>query len=293
MAAQKALQEERIEKLAAELDLNLEGIEIVNLRHDREAARRERYAKIFTEKRYREGYTFDEANDKMFERNYFGMMMVEVGDADAFITGVYTKYSNTIKVAREVIGLQPGFNTFATMHILNSKKGTYFVADTLINRHPSKEIMKDIARLAEKSVRFFNHTPVTAMVSYSNFGTDKNGSAEAVHRAIEELQREYPEWAIDGEMQVNVAMDKELRDTKYPFTRLKGLDVNTLVFPNLTSANASYKFVQAMSPDTEVIGPIQMGLNKAIHFIDFESSVRDIVNVTAVAVIDAMVNKDR
>ena len=285
--------EERIEKLAAELDLNLEGIEIVNLRHDREAARRERYAKIFTEKRYREGYTFDEANDKMFERNYFGMMMVEVGDADAFITGVYTKYSNTIKVAREVIGLQPGFNTFATMHILNSKKGTYFVADTLINRHPSKEIMKDIARLAEKSVRFFNHTPITAMVSYSNFGTDKNGSAEAVHRAIEELQREYPDWAIDGEMQVNVAMDKELRDTKYPFTRLKGLDVNTLVFPNLTSANASYKFVQAMSPDTEVIGPIQMGLNKAIHFIDFESSVRDIVNVTAVAVIDAMVNKDR
>ena len=285
--------EERIAKLAAELDLNLDGIEIVNLRHDREAPRRERYAKIFTEKRYREGYTFDEANDKMFERNYFGMMMVEVGDADAFITGVYTKYSNTIKVAREVIGLQPGFNTFATMHILNSKKGTYFVADTLINRHPSKEIMKDIARLTEKSVRFFNHTPVTAMVSYSNFGTDKNGSAEAVHRAIEELQREYPDWAIDGEMQVNVAMDKELRDTKYPFTRLKGLDVNTLVFPNLTSANASYKFVQAMSPDTEVIGPIQMGLNKAIHFIDFESSVRDIVNVTAVAVIDAMVNKDR
>ena len=285
--------EERIEKLAAELDLSLEGIEIVNLRHDREAARREKYARILTDKRQRQGYTFEEANDKMFERNYFGMMMVEVGDADAFITGVYTKYSNTIKVAREVIGLQPGFNNFATMHILNSKKGTYFVADTLINRHPSKEVMKDIARLCEKSVRFFNHTPVMAMVSYSNFGTDTGGSAGAVHSAIEELQHEYPEWAIDGEMQVNIAMDKELRDTKYPFTRLKGLDVNTLVFPNLTSANASYKFVQAMSPDTEVIGPIQMGLNKAIHFIDFESSVRDIVNVTAVAVIDALVNKNR
>ena len=285
--------EERIEKLAAELDLSLEGIEIVNLRHDREAARREKYARILTDKRQRQGYTFEEANDKMFERNYFGMMMVEVGDADAFITGVYTKYSNTIKVAREVIGLQPGFNNFATMHILNSKKGTYFVADTLINRHPSKEVMKDIARLCEKSVRFFNHTPVMAMVSYSNFGTDTGGSAGAVHSAIEELQHEYPERAIDGEMQVNIAMDKELRDTKYPFTRLKGLDVNTLVFPNLTSANASYKFVQAMSPDTEVIGPIQMGLNKAIHFIDFESSVRDIVNVTAVAVIDAMVNKNR
>ena len=285
--------EERIEKLAAELDLNLEGIEIVNLRHDREASRREKYARILTDKRQRQGYTYEEANDKMFERNYFGMMMVEVGDADAFITGVYTKYSNTIKVAREVIGLQPGFDNFATMHILNSKKGTYFVADTLINRHPTKAIMKDVARLCEKSVRFFNHTPVMAMVSYSNFGTDKGGSAEAVHSAIEELQREYPDWAIDGEMQVNVAIDKELRDTKYPFTRMKGLDVNTLVFPNLTSANASYKFVQAMSQDTEVIGPIQMGLNKAIHFIDYESSVRDIVNVTAVAVIDAMVNKNR
>ena len=285
--------EERIEKLAAELDLNLEGIEIVNLRHDREAPRREKYARILTDKRQRQGYTYEEANDKMFERNYFGMMMVEVGDADAFITGVYTKYSNTIKVEREVIGLQPGFDNFATMHILNSKKGTYFVADTLINRHPTKAIMKDVARLCEKSVRFFNHTPVMAMVSYSNFGTDKGGSAEAVHSAIEELQREYPDWAIDGEMQVNVAIDKELRDTKYPFTRLKGLDVNTLVFPNLTSANASYKFVQAMSQDTEVIGPIQMGLNKAIHFIDYESSVRDIVNVTAVAVIDAMVNKNR
>lgn len=285
--------EERIEKLAAELDLNLEGIEIVNLRHDREAPRREKYARILTDKRQRQGYTYEEANDKMFERNYFGMMMVEVGDADAFITGVYTKYSNTIKVAREVIGLQPGFDNFATMHILNSKKGTYFVADTLINRHPTKAVMKDVACLCEKSVRFFNHTPVMAMVSYSNFGTDKGGSAEAVHSAIEELQREYPDWAIDGEMQVNVAIDKELRDTKYPFTRLKGLDVNTLVFPNLTSANASYKFVQAMSQDTEVIGPIQMGLNKAIHFIDYESSVRDIVNVTAVAVIDAMVNKNR
>ena len=285
--------DERIEKLAAELDLSLEGIEVVNLRHDRESARREKYAKILAEKRCREGYTYEEANDKMYERNYFGMMMVEVGEADAFITGVYTKYSNTIKVAREVIGLQPGFDNFATMHILNSKNGTYFVADTLINRHPSKEVMKDIARLCEKSVRFFNHTPIMAMVSYSNFGTDTGGSAAAVHSAIEELQNEHPDWAIDGEMQVNVAMDKNLRDTKYPFTRLKGLDVNTLVFPNLTSANASYKFVQAMSPDTEVIGPIQMGLNKAIHFIDFESSVRDIVNVTAVAVIDAMVNKNR
>ena len=283
--------DERIEKLAKELDLSLEGIEVINLRHDREAARRERYARILTDKLQREGYTFEEANDKMFERNYFGMMMVETGEADAFITGLYTKYSNTIKVAKEVIGLQEGCNNFATMHILNSKKGTYFIADTLINRSPNTDTLVDIARLSKKAVQFFNHEPVMAMVSYSNFGSDKGGSAGCVHEAVERLQNEYPDWLIDGEMQVNVALNSELRDNKYPFSRLKGKEVNTLIFPCLNAANSSYKMLQALSPDTEVIGPIQMGLNKPIHFIDFESSVRDILNVTAIAVIDAIVNK--
>ena len=129
------------------------------------------------------------------------------------------------------------------------------------------------------------------MVSYSNFGTDKGGSAENVQKAVEYMHREFPDWKIDGEMQVNVAMNRELRDNKYPFNKLKGEDVNTLVFPNLNSANSSYKMLQALSPDTEIIGPIQMGLNKPIHFIDFESSVQEILNVTAVAAIDAMVNK--
>ena len=141
---------ERIQKLAKELDLSLEGIEIINLRHDDEAERRERYARILCEKRAREGANFAEANDKMFERNYFGMMMVETGEADAFITGLYTKYSNTIKVAKEVIGIQEGYKHFGTMHILNSKKGTYFIADTLINRHPDTDTLIDIARLSAK-----------------------------------------------------------------------------------------------------------------------------------------------
>ena len=204
--------DERIEKLAKELDLSLEGIEIVNLRHDREAERRERYAKILAEKKAREGYTFEEANDKMFERNYFGMMMVETGEADAFITGVYTKYSNTIKVAKEVIGIQPEYNHFGTMHIMNSKKGTYFLADTLINRHPDTETMIDIARLSEKTVRFFNHEPVIAMLSYSNFGTDTCGSPASIHKAVKYMQENYPNLPIDGEMQVNFAMNNELRD---------------------------------------------------------------------------------
>lgn len=285
--------DERIAKLAKELDLSLEGIEVVNLRHDREASRRERYARILNDKRQREGYTFEEANDKMFERNYFGMMMVETGDADAFITGLYTKYSNTIKVAREVIGLQDGFDHFATMHILNSKKGTYFVADTLINRSPDTKTLVDIARLSEKALHFFNHEPVMAMVSYSNFGSDKGGSAGDVHEAIEILHREHPNWLIDGEMQVNVALNRELRDSKYPFSRLYGKDVNTLIFPCLSAANSSYKMLQALSPDTEIFGPIQMGLNKPIHFIDFESSVQDILNVTAIAVIDAITNEKK
>ena len=286
--------DERIEKLAKELDLSLEGIEIVNLRHDREAERRERYAKILAEKKAREGYTFEEANDKMFERNYFGMLMVETGEADAFITGVYTKYSNTIKVAKEVIGIQPEYNHFGTMHIMNSKKGTYFLADTLINRHPDTETMIDIARLSEKTVRFFNHEPVIAMLSYSNFGTDTCGSPASIHKAVEYMQENYPNLPIDGEMQVNFAMNNELRDRKYPFTRLQGKEVNTLVFPNLSSANAGYQLLQALNGDEiEMIGPIQMGLNKPIHFTDFESSVRDIVNITAVAVIDAIVMKKK
>ena len=238
------------------------------------------------------GVTFDEANDKMFERNYFGMMMLETGEADAFITGLYTRYSNTIKVAKEVIGIRPEYTHFGTMHILNSKKGTFFLADTLINRHPDTDTLIDIARLARRTVEFFNQTPVMAMLSYSNFGSDDIGSPAKVHEAVGYMQAHYPDLAIDGEMQVNFALNRELRDAKYPFTRLKGKDVNTLVFPNLSSANSAYQLIQGMG-ETELIGPIQMGLNKPVHFTDFESSVRDIVNITAVAVIDAIVEKKK
>lgn len=279
----------QIRKMAEDMKLNLDGVEVLNLRNDSEAERRQRYAEILAKKKQREGYTLQEAIDKMYERNYFGMMMVETGDADAFITGLYTKYSNTIKVAKEVIGIREGYNHFGTMHLINSKKGVLFIADTLINRHPDSETLLDIAKLSASTVRFFNRTPVIAMLSYSNFGTDNTGSPVAVHQVVDQMQREFPDLAIDGEMQVNFALDKDLRDDKYPFTRLKGMDVNTLVFPNLTSANASYKMIKSMAEDAEVVGPIQMGLKKPIHFTDFECSVRDIVNITAVAVIDAIV----
>ena len=283
--------DERIAKLAKELELSLEGIEVVNLRHDREAERRERYAHILTEKRQRDGYTFQEANDKMFERNYFGMMMVETGEADAFITGLYTKYSNTIKVAKEIIGIRPEYKHFGTMHIINSPKGTLFLADTLINNNPDTEELVDLAKLAAISVGFFNETPKIAMVSHSNFGSDTWEGTLKVRRAVAELQKQLPDLAIDGEMQIGFALNKELRDELYPFNKLKGQDVNTLIFPNLTSARSSYKMLQALNTDVEIIGPIQMGLNKAIHFTDFGSSVRDVVNITAIAVIDAYVDK--
>jgi len=284
--------DERITKLAADLDLSLEGIEIVNLRHDNQAERRERYARILSEKRAREGANYQETNDKMFERNYFGMMMVETGEADAFITGLYTKYSNTIKVAKEVIGIREGYKNFATMHIMNGKRGPLFLCDTLINRHPTTDQLVDVVNLADETVRFFAREPNIAMLSYSNFGSDQAGSPASVHEAVSRVQKAKPDLAIDGEMQVNFALNKELRDRIYPFTRLKGKDVNTLVFPNLSSANAAYQLLQEET-GAEFIGPIQMGLNKPIHFTDVESSVRDIVTVTAVAVVSSIVEEQK
>ena len=282
---------DRLNRLAKRLKLDLTGVEIVDMRADKEQGNRATYAKHLAEKRARQGVTFEEAYDKMYERNYFGMSMVEQGDADAFVTGLYTKYSNTIKVAKEVIGIRKEYNTFATMHILNTKKGVFYLADTLINRHPDQNVLYDVARLSAHTVRFFNNEPVIAMISYSNFGTDEAGSPVKVHQAVEKMQQDFPDLAIDGEMQVNFALNRELRDDKFPFTRLKGKNVNTLVFPNMSSANSSYKLMQALDPDCEIIGPVQMGLNKPIHFTDFEASVRDVVNVVAVAVIDAYVDK--
>ncbi len=284
--------EEKIASIAAENDIDLTGIEIVNLRHDREEERRMKFAKKLAEKRYRDGMTFDEAYEKMYERNYFGMMMVEVGDADALITGVYTKYADSVQAAKEVIGIRDGLKHIAAMHIMNTKKGTFFLADTLFNRHPTTETLIDVAKLTYNTVKFFNHEPVMAMLSYSNFGSDKQGSPASVHEVVKTLHESYPEMSVDGEMQVTFALDKELRDKKYPFSKLAGKDVNTLIFPNLSSANTAYKMLIEMGL-AESIGPIQMGLNKPIHILDVESSVRDIVNMTAIAVLDAMVEEQK
>lgn len=284
--------EEKIANIAAENHIDLTGIEIVNLRHDREEERRIKYARLLATKRGREGMTFEEAYEKMYERNYFGMMMVETGEADALITGVYSRYTDSVNVAKEVVGIRSGLNHIGAMHIMNTKKGVFFLADTLFNRHPSTETLIDVAKLTYNTVKFFNHEPVMAMLSYSNFGSVQSGSPASIHEVVETLHTKYPEICVDGEMQVTFALNQKLRDDKYPFSKLKGKKVNTLIFPNLSSANTTYKMLIEMGL-ADTIGPIQMGLNKPIHIVDVESSVRDIVNITAVAVLDAIVNDQR
>lgn len=284
--------EERISKIIAENNIDLRDVEIVNMRHDREEACRQKYARLLTQKRQREGMTYSEAYEKMFDRNYFGMMMVEAGDADAFITGVYTKYADAIKPAIEIVGMREGLRHIGGLNIVTTKLGTFFFADTMVNNHPSKETLIDIAALTHETVKLFNIEPVMAMLSYSNFGERSEGSPAMVHETVKHIHENRPDILLDGEMQVNFALDKQLRHEKFPFSKIDGMDVNTLIFPNLTSANISYKLMLEIGM-SETIGPIQMGLNKPIHILNVESSVRDILNVVTIAVVDAQVEEQK
>ena len=278
--------EEMITKRAQRLGLSLNGLAIVNLRHDREAERRERYAENLAAKKERDGYTYREALEKMFDRNYFGMMMVEMGDADAFIAGTYSNNTDVTSIAKEVIGIRPSYNHFATMHIMNTKRGVYFLADTMINESEDTETLVDIARLARTAVEYIAQDPVIAMVSYSNFGSNKAASPKAIHEAVSIMHKRYPELPIDGEMQLNYALNKDIRDKNYPFNKLKGKNVNTLIFPSLSASSSAYKMMLEMGL-AEFIGPIQIGLNKPIHFISVEATVREIVNLATIASVDA------
>ena len=279
---------EMINKRAAKIGLDISEIAIVNPRHDCESERRSAYARILALKRERKGITYDDALEKMYNRNYFGMMMVETGDADAYIAGVYSAGNNVSEIAREVVGIKDGYNHFATMHILNTKRGTFFMADTAINAVSDKSTLIDIVRLAHEKVCFFAQKPIIAMLSYSNFGS--NNADDAPSRtadAVKTLHTEYPEIIVDGEMQVSYALDKKLRDDTYPFTKLHDKDVNTLIFPNLSASNTTYKMMLEMGL-ANTIGPIQMGLKKPIHFINVNASERDIINLAAIAALDAI-----
>ena len=280
--------EEMIEKRARRLGIDLAGIEIVNPRHDRESERRHQFALKLAQKRQRQGVTYPEALEHMFDRNYFGMMMVDEHLADAMICGTYSNNTLPGQIAKEVIGIRPSYKHFASLHIMNTKKGILFIADTAVNQTTDEDTLFDIARLARNSVEFFSHDPHIAMVSFSNFGSSKAAESEKVHNVVDRMQAMYPDLPIDGEMTINYALNRELRDATFPFTRLKGLDVNTLVFPNLSAASTAYRMLLEMGVG-EAIGPIQMGLNKPVHFINVDTPVRDIVNLVTMAVLDAAV----
>lgn len=280
--------EEMIQKRADRLGLDISGIEIVNLRHDREAERRKRYAMELMKSHERDGVTYPEALEKMFDRNYFGMMMVNSGEADAFLGGTYSAAHEIGRIAREVVGIRPTYSNFASMHIVNTKRGTLFLADTQVNKKLDSETLFDIARLTRNSVEYFAHKPVMAMLSYSNFGSSSEPECRNARNVVARMHELYPDLLIDGEMSINYALNKELRDTTFPFNKLNGEDVNTLIFPSLSAASTAYRMMLEMGVG-DVIGPIQMGLNKPIHFIGVNFPVRSILNLAVIAALDAQV----
>lgn len=279
---------EMINRTASRIGLDISGIEIINPRHDDEEKRRELYAKMLSDKKERQGISYAEALDKMYDRSYFGMMMVEAGDADAFLTGCYSAANKMAERAVSIVGMREGFNHFATMHIINTRVGSYFLADTAVNPISDTDALVDIARLTDGAVRYFNHEPVMAMLSYSNFGSNKEDKEPArVAEAVRILHERYPEIQVDGEMQADYALDTNLRDKTYPFNTIKGKRVNTLIFPNLSSANIAYKLLLGMGVG-KIIGPLQVGLNKPIYFTGVTAKVEEIIDLATLAALDAI-----
>lgn len=278
---------EVIKQIAKEHDIDLSTIEVINQHDEQWKAKREEYAQRYTEQNWRKGGVLSEAKDKMFGPNYFGMMMVQCGDADSLITGIYSNHAYLSNVARDTVGIAPGHQHFATMHLVMMKSGPLFLADTLINQNLKAETLVDIALLAAEKVRCFGIKPVIAMVSFSDFGsTDAESSVEA-SKAVEILHRDHPHIVVDGEMQLQTALNYQRRDEEFPNNRIKGEPANVLIFPRLSAANACYQLLKHLDIAEDVIGPIQIGLAKPIYFADHDADVKDIVNITAMASLDS------
>ena len=278
---------EVIKQIAKEHDIDLSTIEVINQHDEQWKAKREEYAQRYTEQNWRKGGVLSEAKDKMFGPNYFGMMMVQCGDADSLITGIYSNHAYLSNVARDTVGIAPGHQHFATMHLVMMKSGPLFLADTLINQNLKAETLVDIALLAAEKVRCFGIKPVIAMVSFSDFGsTDAESSVEA-RKAVEILHRDHPHIVVDGEMQLQTALNYQRRDEEFPNNRIKGEPANVLIFPRLSAANACYQLLKHLDIAEDVIGPIQIGLAKPIYFADHDADVKDIVNITAMASLDS------
>lgn len=283
---------EKIQALIKENQLDIENVPIIDLYESVSDEKRHQFAKILYEKRHRKGMTYNEAVEKMYNRDYFGSMLVETGEADAFISGFSRKYSSTIRPALQVVGVKQDFNHIAGMYILLTKRGPLFLADTTVNMNPTAQTLADTTILTAAQVRKFNVDPRIALLSYSNFGAYKGeGSPIRVKEAVKLLHEQNPDLMVDGEMQANYALNGKLRYSRYPFNKLGDQDANTLIFPNLSSGNITYKILQALGP-SEAIGPILMGMNKPIHILQRDSTVREIINMTAIAVIDAQGNSN-
>ena len=279
--------EEIIRGLIQENQLELEEVPIIDINKGITPEKREHFAGILYEKRKRKGMTFNEALENMFKPDYLGTMMVETGEADAFISGFTRRYADTIRPALQVIGVKEDFNHIAGMYIILSKRGTLFLADTTVNMNPSSQTLVDTTLLIASEVKRFNIEPKIALLSYSNFGAHKGqGSPGVVKEAVNILHEKYPELIVDGEMQANYALNGKLRFKRYPFNKLGDADANTLIFPNLSSGNITYKVLQSIGT-TESIGPILMGMKKPVHILQRDSSVREIINMVAIAVVDA------
>lgn len=276
--------EEKINLLIDENKLDLNGAIIIDTYKSLDKLKE--YGEVLYQKRQRKGLTLKEAVRLMRDRNYFGAMMVELGEADALISGLTKDYPKTILPSLQVIGVKPGIDRVAGMYIMNTDKGPYFFADTTVNLDPSAEELVEIIGLTANGVKFFDIEPRIAVLSYSNFGSAKGGIATKTAKAAMLAKKKYPELIIEGEMQANVALNEEIQKENYPFSSLIGKKANTLIFPDLSSGNIAYKLLAEIG-NAEAIGPVLLGMNKPVHILQLGSSIREIVNMVAIAVVDA------
>ncbi len=278
--------EKKIQAIANLNKIDLTDLPIIDTRSDEMEERRNQYAEIFFRKRQRRGFNFYESKKVMKDRNYFGCMMVENGDADAMISGLSKNYPDTIRPAVHIIGTEDGVKKIAGMYLLLTKKGPLFLADTTVNFNPTAVELADITMMVAKEVRQFNLIPRIAMLSYSNFGSSNSPEAKLVAEARNIVKQRDPNLIVDGEMQASLAFHKEILKDNYPFSELVDMDVNTLIFPNLAAGNIAYNLLKEVG-GADAIGPILLGLKKPVHVLQLGSSVRSIVNMTMIAVVDA------
>jgi malate dehydrogenase (oxaloacetate-decarboxylating)(NADP+) len=280
--------EGKIRQIAASNGIDIEGLPIFDPRSESTLEKRDAYAEVFFQKRQRRGFNAYEAKKIMRDRNYFGCMMVESGDADAMISGLTKNYPDTIRPALHVIGTEEGVGKIAGMYLMLTKKGPLFLADTTVNFNPTAEELAEITLLVAKEIRHFNIIPRIAMLSYSNFGSSNSPEAKLVSDARKIVKGKMPSLIVDGEMQANVAFNKELLKENYPFSELVDKDVNTLIFPNLASGNITYNILKELGT-ADAVGPILLGLKKPVHVLQLGSSVRSIFNMALIAVLDAQI----